>query len=205
MRVLFSVLLFVVVVLTLVVYSQVERGVPNPTKAIPQGSQHQRRPVPSSNADSWAPELASAEGEPNGTPADAPTPGRQLQTNPIARATAHGLDAASELSEMLESLSNSGAAAGDWLTPAQERIGDVTRFVSEHSLGSTSDLGCYAAGCALKVSFRDSQTARHPEELSDPSRRGAWPHGVVITQPRAVSPSGDALVSWIFFLAPPSS
>ncbi|MCA9675339.1 MAG: hypothetical protein H6708_22470 [Kofleriaceae bacterium] len=105
-----------------------------------------------------------------------------------------------ERARLIAALKESGSARGAWVGAARDRISDVEDFVADKQ-AHVKLLGCWAAGCAIDVSFEGAQPNVRLESLADPAGHGAWTSGVIITEP-TIDPTNGVLSSTVYFLAP---
>ncbi len=124
-----------------------------------------------------------------------------IPSNPVLAVTLAGFtDAAEERQALMDALTESGQPHGEWLTAAQLRLHEVGASVAEDERGSFDELGCWGAGCAGKITFRDVDATVDIEHLADPAHHGAWTAGVVFTEPTKAD--GGPLSAFIYFVAP---
>ncbi|HKE15117.1 MAG TPA: hypothetical protein VKB80_09650 [Kofleriaceae bacterium] len=109
-------------------------------------------------------------------------------------------NASEERESLLEALRRSGEPSGEWVRAAAQRIDDIRTFVEDKSLGEAAEVGCWAAGCGVKITFKDTHSTSRLELLADPVNHGAWRPGVVITSPADDSDGRPS--SYLFLVAP---
>ena len=123
-------------------------------------------------------------------------------TNPLIAVASSGMkDAISERNALEHALAESGDAKGIWVSDASQRILDIQRYLDKMALGTSETLGCFSAGCGLKIHFGTADAGGELERLADPLGEGVWPHGVIITEPRQ-SAGADDYITLLLLVSP---
>jgi len=117
----------------------------------------------------------------------------------LVEVSAAGLpSAAEERSAFIDALTTSGKPEGDWPRLADEQLVAISHDVEQHQAGSTQKLGCWAAGCALRIVYTDAVSKVEPETFATVG--AGWAHGMIITAP--FPENADMHVSYVFLLSP---
>jgi hypothetical protein len=130
-----------------------------------------------------------------------PSPsGAASSENPVLAVAGLGIDdAIAEREELYAALQESGPADSMWATAATEKLEHVAGTIRNSSLGTTRHLGCWRAGCALRIAFSDPIGSQNLERLSLELMRGSVAGSVVVTAPNREGP--DRHVAVMFLLA----